>query len=79
MDANSLRALQALKARYAAHPSDARITLRATGSVEDRTSAARWKPGAPWPSRAFILQRVEPGLNCARATCCSRRLSPAPA
>jgi uncharacterized OsmC-like protein len=46
MDANSLRALQApLKARYAESPADARITLRATGSVDDQNISCKVDTG----------------------------------
>jgi uncharacterized OsmC-like protein len=67
MDANSLRALQApLKARYAAHPSDARITLRATGSVEDRNISCKVETG-----RALAVAGLHPATGGSGLELCS--------
>ncbi|MEO8179516.1 MAG: OsmC family protein [Deltaproteobacteria bacterium] len=46
MDADALRQLQApLKARYKEHPADARVTLRARGSVRQATLSCQLEGG----------------------------------
>jgi hypothetical protein len=78
MDRDALRALQApLKERYARQPEDARVTLTATCTLLDEI-ACNVKTG-----RALAIAGLHPatggdGSLRARATCCSRRSSPAP-
>jgi hypothetical protein len=72
MDAAQLRAMQApIKERYKSDPKAAVITLTARGSTENEGIACKLETG-----RALA---VAPGLNCAPATCCWKRWSPAPA
>jgi uncharacterized OsmC-like protein len=67
MDANSLRALQApLKARYAADPSDARVTLRATGSVDEQTISCKVDTG-----RALAVAGLHPATGGTGLELCS--------
>ena len=81
MDAAALRAMQApIKERYKADPKAAIITLKAKGSIDDdrHRLQGRDRPRAR-ASPACIRPPAAPGLNCAPATCCSKRWSPAPA
>jgi uncharacterized OsmC-like protein len=67
MDANSLRALQApIKARYADNPSDARITLRASGSVDDQSISCKVDNG-----RAMAVAGLHPGTGGTGLELCS--------
>jgi uncharacterized OsmC-like protein len=67
MDANSLRALQApLKARYAADPGAARITLRATGSVDDLSISCKVETG-----RALAVAGLHPATGGSGLELCS--------
>jgi uncharacterized OsmC-like protein len=67
MDANSLRALQApLKARYADCPGDARITLRATGSVDDQNISCKVDTG-----RALAVAGLHPATGGTGLELCS--------
>ena len=67
MDANSLRALQApLKARYADHPNDAQITLRATGSVDDQDISCKVDTG-----RALAVAGLHPATGGTGLELCS--------
>ena len=67
MDANSLRALQApLKARYADDPSSARITLRATGSVDDQNISCKVDSG-----RALAVAGLHPATGGTGLELCS--------
>ena len=80
MDANELRAMQApIKQRYKDDPEAAVVTLRAKGTLDDGNIACKSKPAARWPPPACIRRPAAPGSNCAPATCCWRRWSPAPA
>ena len=80
MDAAGLRALQApIKERYKADPKAGLITLRAKGTLDDANIACKVETG-----RALAVAGLHPatggsGSNCAPATCCSKRWSPAPA
>ncbi len=77
MDRDALRALQApLKERYAEQPEAARVTLTATGTLDDEI-ACNVQTG-----RALARAGLHPATGgeaacCAPATCCSRRSSPA--
>jgi uncharacterized OsmC-like protein len=67
MDANALRALQApLKTRYAESPSDAMITLRATGSVDEQTIACKVDTG-----RALAVAGLHPATGGTGLELCS--------
>src|SRR5262245_46865421 len=67
MDANSLRALQApLKARYADDPSNAWITLRATGSVDDQSISCKVDSG-----RALAVAGLHPATGGTGLELCS--------
>ena len=67
MDANSLRALQSpLKARYADNPSDARITLRASGSVDDQSISCKVDNG-----RALAVAGLHPATGGTGLELCS--------
>ncbi len=67
MDANSLRGLQApLKARYAESPGDAKITLRATGSVDAQCIACKVETG-----RALAVAGLHPATGGTGLELCS--------
>jgi uncharacterized OsmC-like protein len=67
MDANSLRGLQApLKARYAERPSDARITLRAAGSVDEQNISCKVDTG-----RALAVAGLHPATGGTGLELCS--------
>jgi hypothetical protein len=80
MDATGLRAMQApLKERYKDEPGSALITLKAEGEVGAGSLSCKVDTG-----RALVEAGLHPatggsGSRPARATCCSRRSSPAPA
>ena len=66
MDATELRAMQApIKERYKYDRRAALITLKAKGSLDERTSPARSRPAARWRSPACIRRPA------ARAELCS--------
>ena len=81
MNADELRALQApLKDRYRDDPQAALITLERRGRARRRAYRlqGRNRPRAgAWPG--CIPRPAAAGWSCARATCCWRRWSPAPA
>ena len=80
MDATELRAMQApIKDRYKSDPGAALITLKAKGSLDDRTSRARSRPAARSRSPACIRRPAGREWSSAPATCCWRRWWPAPA
>ncbi len=78
MDANALRALQApLKGQYRENPDSAVVTLKARGALDDAHIACKVETG-----RALAVAGLHPrpaarARTSARATCCSRRWSPA--
>ena len=80
MNADELRAIQApLKDRYRADPKAGLVTLKASGALDSATIACKVETG-----RALAVAGLHPATggaarNCAPATCCSRRWSPAPA
>ena len=81
MDANELRAMQApIKERYKSDPQAAVVTLKAKGTLDDSQYRlqGRDRPRAATPP-ACIRRPAVRGSNCARATCCWKRWSPAPA
>ena len=78
MDRDELRAIQApLKERYADEPEAALVTLRADGALGEGVSCSV-RPGGRSPRRACIRRPAATARCSARATCCSRRWSPAP-
>ena len=80
MDAAELRATQApIKERYKSDPGAAMITLKAKGSIDNDGIACKVETGRALASPACIRAPEVPGLNCAPATCCLKRWSPAPA
>ena len=80
MDAAALKAQQApLKNAYRETPDKALITLQRRGSIDDQAIACKVETGAPSLSPACIRRPAAPAWSCARATCCSKRWSPAPA
>lgn len=67
MDAETLRGLQApLKARYADDPGQARITLRASGAIDDRRIACKVETG-----RAIAEAGLHPATGGSGAELCS--------
>ncbi len=78
VDAAELRAIQvALKDRYRTEPKANRITLRASGALDSAAIACKVETG-----KAIVAAGLHPAAaarNFARATCCSRHWSPAPA
>ena len=81
IDADTLRALQApLKAKYRETPDAAVITLKATGELDDQQDRLQGRDG-PRARRSpgCIRPPAAPARSSARATCCWRRWSPAPA
>ncbi len=80
MDATTLRGLQApLKDKYRNTPDAAVITLKAKGTLDDSSIACKVETG-----RALAVAGLHPatggsGRNSARATCCSKPSSLAPA
>jgi hypothetical protein len=77
-DATTLRAVQApLKERYKANPTDAYITLKARGTLDDQSIACKVETG-----RLLAVAGLHPATggsasNSVPVTCCSKRLSPA--
>ena len=79
MDREALRALQApLKERYATDPGEARVTLTATGTLDDEI-ACNIQTGRALANAGLHPAPAATAPCCAPATCCSRRSSPAPA
>ena len=78
MDRDQLRAIQTpLKERYAESPEAAQVTLRADGALGEGVTCS------VETGRAIAAAGLHPaaggdGPCSARATCCSRRWSPAP-
>ena len=80
MNADELRAVQApLKDRYRADPEAGLVTLRASGALDSATIACKVETGRALAVEVFIRRPGEAAPSCVRATCCSRRWSPAPA
>ena len=80
MDAAELRATQApIKDRYKSDPKSAMITLKAKGSIENEGIACKVETGRALAVAGLHPAPAAPGLNCAPATCCWKRWSPAPA
>jgi hypothetical protein len=79
MNAEELKALQApIKDRYRKDPGAAVITLKAEGRMGEGI-ACRVDPGGRWSRPACTPRPAAAERRPARATCCSRRWSPAPA
>jgi hypothetical protein len=67
MDANELRAMQApIKDRYKSEPGDARITLKARGSVDDQHLACKVETG-----RALAIAGLHPATGGSGQELCS--------
>ena len=67
MDANALRAMQApIKDRYKSEPGDARITLKARGSVDDQHLACKVETG-----RALAIAGLHPATGGSGQELCS--------
>lgn len=78
MKTEELRSLQApLKERYRERPETALVTLRAEGRI-GRIFHARLELAGRLLRRGYIQQPAATVSWLARATCCSRLLSPVP-
>ena len=80
IDADTLRALQApIKAKYRDAPDAAVITLKASGEIDEAKIACKVETGRALAVAGLHPASGGPARSSARATCCSRRWSPAPA
>jgi hypothetical protein len=80
MNADELRALQApLKTRYRDTPDAAIITLKAAGELDSDKIVCKVDTGRALVEAGRTQRPVAMASPPVRATCCSKRSSPAPA
>ncbi len=80
MNADEMRAVQApLKDRYRSDPKAGMLTLRAKGALDSAAIACKVETGRALAVAGCTRRLEEPAPSSVPATCCLRRLSPAPA